>query len=252
MKAFYKVNNNQILLDFERPILQINLPNFLVNDTLQIASPGPTSDSLWVNCPSFPSLLDDIDLEFKTGTLLYLTGPAADRIVKPFLISVVLHSFNPETQAVANTLVIPSVGDFIEAFGYEEAVSITNPENALATSPNEYKLIRALEDAEALFNSYVANEPAAKNVIVFPGKRRAILNFARYFLDTRCRRQNVTDDYLRSIKELKIFNEAAVVVPVIDTTVYYNGDEIAYGSVTPCNSCSSECQAQVFPFKGNW
>lgn len=239
MKAFYKVTNNQILLDFEQPILQLALPNFLVNDTIQLSFPGPTTDTLWVNCPVFSSLLDDIVLEFTTGTLLYLTGAAANRVVKPFTIPVITHFFAPEIQTVANTNIIPSMGDFIDAFGYEEAVMITNPENALATSPNEYKIVRALEDGEALFNSYVFNEPAANNIIVYPGKRRAILNFARYFLDTRCRRKLVTDDYEKTVKELDVYS--ANLVPASDG--FYNGDDIFYSGVEVCcinNVCTKE------------
>jgi phage gp36-like protein len=250
MKAFYKINNNQILLDFERPILQVNLPSFLVNSTAQTAGPGPTTDTLWINCPVFPSEFDDIYVEFKTGTLLYLTG--TDRILLPFTIPVVLHKFNPEVQTVSNTNIVPSVGDYISAFGLQDAVMISNPENALATGPNEYVIARALEDGEALFNSYVLNAPAANEVLVFPGKRRAILNFARYFLDTRCRRQLVIDDYEKSIKELKVFVESAVVVPVADNNVYYTGDEI-YSSGETCKDChtKTDCGSTVY-LKGYW
>lgn len=243
--ARYKVNDRFLLLDFERPIFQSGAPlNFYINGIQTAAvSPGASTDSLWIEVPSqvgAQNYLDDLVLEYKPETaapLLYLSGPASDRVVSGFSKIVTIEQISSEIQDSANTSLTPVLGDFIDAYGLEEAIMISNPDNALATSPDEYKFLRAFEDAEALWSTYLLAIDFANRAAINAGKRRTLLIFARYFLDSRCRRKNVTEDYERAIANLTKVNDTAT-GPVIDLAIYTGEDEVIYGSQT-CGTCDS-------------
>jgi phage gp36-like protein len=236
MKAYIELNSNTLLLDFERPVLFNPNVVFKVNDQTAVVGSGPTTDTLRVDGGLLAdSDLTDLWVSYEPDPLvplLYLSGPASDRLVKAFEIPVLITN-RTDTLAtdVNNTNSSPLISDFIDAYGYQETVTITNPENALAQSPDEYRLIRALEDAEALYNSYLLNEAAANNAIVIAGKRRTILTFARYFLDSRCRRKVVTEDYNNAVLALELAADSVVIQPGTDL---YDGSELAYSSQTCC------------------
>jgi phage gp36-like protein len=239
--ARYKIGDSRILLDFDRPVFQSGIPqNFYVNDFQAVANTGPSTDSFWIEIPQPASNLDDLFLEYRPSTfpLLYLSGPASDRVVKAFSKVVIVEQISSELQNVTNTALSPIIGDFIDAYGLEEAIMISNPDNALATSPDEYKFLRAFEDAEALWATYLLAIDFANRAAINAGKRRTVLIFARYFLDSRCRRKNVTEDYERAIENLTKVNLTAT-GPSIDPTIYTGEDEIVYGSSVclPCNAC---------------
>lgn len=240
MKAYYF--QNKILLDFQRPILYNALVTFSINNTPGfIALPGPNSDTLEIAAGPYTEL-DDIYISYTAdlaNPFLYLNGPANSRLISSFETLVTIQSSDPVSGNVLNTTQTPLLADFINAYGLTEAILITNPEDSLASSPDEYRLLRALEDAEALYNSYVTVEAAANNLIITAGKRRTILTFARYFLDSRCRRKVVTDDYNKAILELENVLNAVVVPPGTDL---YDGSEIAYGSQQlGCDSYFNYC-----------
>lgn len=235
MKAYYKIGSNEILLDFERPVLINPSAVFKINNVISpLVSAGPNTDTFILTTQAFPSDLDDIWVSYTKNPLnpvLYLSGPVTDRIADSFeILALVTNRNSTVITDVTNTKVAPLVSDFVDAYGLTEAITITNPENALAKSPDEYKLIRALEDGEALFNSYVTNE--LSNSIVIAGKRRTILIFARYFLDSRCRRKVVTEDYENAIATLE-----AAQKPITEGSGYYDGSELAYSS----QSCPEIC-----------
>jgi phage gp36-like protein len=237
--ARYKVNDRFLLLDFERPIFQSGIPpNFYINGIQTAASPGTSTDSLWIEVPSH-GYDDDLVLEYRpeaAAPLLYLSGPASDRIVPAFSRIVVIEQISSEIQDSANTSLTPVLGDFIDAYGLEEAIMISNPDNALATSPDEYKFLRAFEDAQALWSTYLLAIDFANRAAINAGKRRTLLIFARYFLDSRCRRKNVTEDYERAIANLTKVNETA---GPVDPTIYTGEDGVIYGSQT-CGTCTSD------------
>lgn len=231
MKAYYKLGSNQILLDFEKPIFQSGIAKFTINNSNNfIATTGPTTDSLFISCPVFTSDLDDIWLSYTKNSLapnlLYTAGN--NPIVDSFSILVLVSTLGTQgTTSVLNTTLAPLISDFIDAYGLLETITITNPENSAATSPDEYKLIRALEDGEALYNSYITGDAAASKVSITAGKRRTVLTFARYFLDSRCRRKNVTEDYEKAVLALEVASASIIIPPNSDL---YNGEELAYSS----------------------
>jgi phage gp36-like protein len=243
MRARYQTGTTRILLDFDLPILQLNIPQtFYVNDALVgPITPGPSLDSLWIEgVESGP--LGDLQLSYVAAVptpLLYLAGPSTERLVNSFSIPVTIEQIASETGVLANTGLSPVLGDFIDAYGLEEAIVISNPDNALAKAPDEFKFLRAFEDAEALWNTYLLAVNSANKSVISAGKRRTILIFARYFLDSRCRRKSVTADYEAAIESMTKVNEA-LVEPSPTTGLYVSDGEIIYASQIwdDCHHCS--------------
>lgn len=92
--------------------------------------------------------------------------------------------------------------DFILAYGLREAVQITNIDDADANQPNTDRLWMAIQDADALIDSYINQSTKAGKLLVSSNRRRTSLILARYYLDTVRRREDVLKDYERAIKEL--------------------------------------------------
>jgi phage gp36-like protein len=93
--------------------------------------------------------------------------------------------------------------DFVLAYGIKEAIQITNIDDADATQPNTERLWMAIQDANALIDSYINQSTKAGKLLVSSNRRRTSLILARYYLDTVRRREDVLKDYERSIKELE-------------------------------------------------
>ncbi len=94
------------------------------------------------------------------------------------------------------------VDDFISTYGYQEALQLSNINNASASAINETRIERAIEDANSLIDAYVKQSPKANKLLVSSSRRRTAMIIARYYLDSVRRRQDVTDDYERAITEL--------------------------------------------------
>ena len=239
--ARYKLGSEYILLDFSKPILTGNIPGFYVNDQPVTTEPGPTTDSLWLSVIPFNQSLDDVWLEYRpvvTSPLLYLIGAPLDRVVTAFKKLVTIERLDSGVFNSTNTSFLPILGDFIDAYGLQEAITISNPDNALAESPDEYKFIRAFEDANALYEQYLLAIDFANRSAITAGRRRTVLIFARYFLDSRCRRKNVTEDFERAVEDLTRINLTDNTS--IEPGLYINEDFVVYGSST-CHPCNDIC-----------
>lgn len=95
-----------------------------------------------------------------------------------------------------------SPDDFVVAYGLKEAIQLTNIDDASATSVNVAKLRMAIEDANALIDSYIEQSGKAGKVLITSGRRRTALIIARYYLDTIRRREDVYKDYTECLKQL--------------------------------------------------
>jgi len=95
-----------------------------------------------------------------------------------------------------------SPDDFILAYGLKEAIQLTNIDDASATSVNVAKLRMAIEDANALIDSYIEQSGKAGKVLITSSRRRTALIIARYYLDTIRRREDVSKDYVEALKQL--------------------------------------------------
>lgn len=94
-------------------------------------------------------------------------------------------------------------GDFILAYGEKEAIGISNIDDARETEPNLDRIWMAIQDAEALIDSYIQNASKSCIRLVSSNRRRTSLAIARYYLDTVRRREDVFKDYELCIKELQ-------------------------------------------------
>lgn len=96
------------------------------------------------------------------------------------------------------------VDDFIATYGYQEALQLSNINDASAVHVNERRIERAIDDAHALIDAYVEQAPKGNKLLISSSRRRTAMIIARYYLDSVRRRQDVTDDYERAIKELDV------------------------------------------------
>ena len=96
-----------------------------------------------------------------------------------------------------------SPDDFIVAFGLKETVQLTNIEDASATTVNVAKLRMAIQDANALIDSYIENSGKAGQVLITSNRRRTALIIARYYLDTVRRRDDVRADFDSCLKQIQ-------------------------------------------------
>lgn len=95
-----------------------------------------------------------------------------------------------------------SPDDFIMAYGLKEAVQLTNIDDASATTVNVAKLRLAIEDANALIDSYIEQSGKAGKLLITSSRRRTAMIIARYYLDTVRRREDVYKDYEVALKTL--------------------------------------------------
>ena len=122
--------------------------------------------------------------------------------------------------------------DFIDAFGYEEVVQLSNLWDASATEINSGNLNRNIADAEALTNGMIATCPSVRALMPFvdpkpPLLKGYVLDIARYRMDSIQAREDVRKRYEDAIAQLKLIGKcemslglAASVPPVpVETTL---------------------------------
>jgi hypothetical protein len=144
-----------------------------------------------------------------------------------------------QTYALSNTEGLPTLGDFIEAYSLREAIEITNSGDATATQPDELKFIRAMEDAEALWNSEVLAASMTSQLLLFPGKRRALLAIARYLLDqSGCPRPHVIAAYQEVLRNIRSTTAGG------SPGAYTGDDDFFYYGVQPC--CGARPQEEIY------
>lgn len=104
-----------------------------------------------------------------------------------------------------------SPDDFITAYGLKEAIQLTNLDDASATSVNVAKMRMAIEDANALIDSYIEQSGKAGRVLITSNRRRTALIIARYYLDNVRRRDDVYKDYVEALKQLDAEREMTAI-----------------------------------------
>ncbi len=104
-----------------------------------------------------------------------------------------------------------SPDDFVIAFGLKEAIQLTNIEDASATTVNIAKMRMAIEDANALIDSYIEQSGKAGRVLITSNRRRTALIIARYYLDTVRKRDDIKSDYVEALKQLDAEREMTAI-----------------------------------------
>jgi phage gp36-like protein len=94
--------------------------------------------------------------------------------------------------------------DFIDAFGQQEAIMLTNLDDPSAIVPNLVPLNKALADATAFIDTYVGSRYVLPLTSVSTVVNRYCLDIARYMLDRIRSREDVRLRYEDAIKFLTL------------------------------------------------
>lgn len=199
-------------------MLTAPITNFVSNINLLSYS---YSGNLYIDLLTDSVIAEDQEIQVSytpdADLLLCLRGPVADPNNIALIRAVAVRSFtitalnNPDRGSnLADNYADPDKGeaydpvvdDFILAFGKQEAIQVSNIDNPSAQHVNGARIKMAIEDALSLIDSYVKMAPKAGKLLISANRRRTALTFARYYLDSVRRRDNVTQDYERAIKEL--------------------------------------------------
>jgi phage gp36-like protein len=90
--------------------------------------------------------------------------------------------------------------DFIDAFGQQETIMLTNLDDPSAIAPNPVPLNKALADATAFIDTYVGSRYVLPLTSVSTVVNRYCLDIARYMLDRIRSREDVRLRYEDAIK----------------------------------------------------
>lgn len=197
----YSYLDNTILL------LEMSIANFGSSDNLRVSYSPP--EDIFLGLRGFTESLTAAEIR-KVAVRAFSSFRVAN-LIQPVPIPEEKKNLASGFPRAGATL-RATVDDFILAYGMQEAVQVSNIDNPSANTVNEARIRMALEDAESLIDSYVTQAPKAGVIIISSSRRRTTLVLARYFLDSVRRRENVTQDYERAIKELdsNISREASV------------------------------------------
>jgi hypothetical protein len=231
-----KLQDLQVLIDFGAPVVNmgVGFQQFEVTSTSVIGATFAGDQYCTLTLGATPpdgELWLYYTAQSQGAQILKLTTPS--EAVKSFEV-LITESKVPDAQQynVANTTERPCLGDFIEAYTLKEAIDITNS-SPNATQPDELKFIRAIEDAEALWNQTVLTSSMSSQILLAPGKRRALLTIARYYLDQAgCPRPHVTAAYT------SLLNQISSTTGGIGTDPYIGDDgDFFWYSDNPCQGC---------------
>lgn len=101
--------------------------------------------------------------------------------------------------------------DFIDAFGEQEIIQLTNLYLATATAINAAKLTQCQEDAKALIDGMISTCPSVAALMPFatipPLLRSYELDICRYRMDSVQAREDVRKRYEDAIKQLTLIGQ---------------------------------------------
>ncbi len=224
MKATSYKNLSVITVTTDLPLLLTTVtlpnvtPNLLLNGGqvlytgLTIASPN--SFILQLTAP-----IDNDDLYFSYSKPVSQASPQlrnldnlpleTQRRTKVLILSQLTAAPSPDTQSTAvNSFgTEPSIDDFILTYGEKEAITLSNIGDCNEYSTiNQTKIANAIQDALVWIDTFYLQAPIARKALIQSTRRRSALIIARYYLDSCRRRENVTQDYERVIKEWDVDN----------------------------------------------
>ncbi|MGL5077325.1 MAG: phage protein Gp36 family protein [Waterburya sp.] len=161
-----------------------------VNDDLYFSYSKPLSNA-------YPQLrnLDNLPLETQRRTKVLILSQMTGGEPIPDTASTAVNSFGTE----------PSVDDFILTYGEKEAIAVSNIGDCDEYSTvNQTRIYNAIQDALTWIDTMYSQAPNSRKALIQSTRRRSALIIARYYLDSCRRRENVTQDYERVIKEWDI------------------------------------------------
>lgn len=115
----------------------------------------------------------------------------------------------PDKFGIADNCNPASVDYFIEIFGYQEAVELSNIDNPTGNKINYNKIQIALNDAATLINNYILTAPPQGKILIAGSYRRTQAILARRYLDVLRPRQQVIDAADEALKQLELWASKA-------------------------------------------
>jgi phage gp36-like protein len=98
--------------------------------------------------------------------------------------------------------------DFVDAFGFEEMVQLTNLQDSAAIVVDITKLAQNQEKAKALIDGLISQNPIVAALMPFASVPELLkayeLDITRYYLDAISARQDVRQRYEDAIAQLKL------------------------------------------------
>jgi len=111
----------------------------------------------------------------------------------------------PDKFGVADNCNPATVDYFIEVFGYQEAVELSNIDNPTGNNINFDKIQIALNDAATLINNYILTAPPQGKILIAGSYRRTQAILARWYLDVLRPRQQVIDAAEQALQQLELW-----------------------------------------------
>lgn len=115
----------------------------------------------------------------------------------------------PDRFGVANNCTPADVDYFIEIFGYNEALELSQLEDPTANQINYQRIQVALNDSAVLINNYIETAPPQGKLLIAGSYRRTQATLARWYLDTLRPRQQVVDAAEAALKQLDLWASKA-------------------------------------------
>ena len=114
-------------------------------------------------------------------------------------------NIHPDAFGVASNCNPASVDYFIEIFGYQEAVELSNIDSPTGNQIDYDKIQITLNDAAALINNYILTAPPQGKILIAGSYRRTQAVIARWYLDTLRPRQQVIEAAEKALQQLEIW-----------------------------------------------
>lgn len=115
----------------------------------------------------------------------------------------------PDPYGVANNCTPADVDYFIEVFGFNEALELSQIEDPTANKINYQRIQVALNDASVLINNFIETAPPQGKLLIAGSYRRTQAILARWYLDTLRPRQQVVDAAEAALKQLDLWASKA-------------------------------------------
>lgn len=115
----------------------------------------------------------------------------------------------PDKFGIADNCNPATVDYFVEVFGYQETVELSNIDNPTGNNINPDKIQIALNDAAILINNYILTSPPQGKILIAGSYRRTQATLARWYLDILRPRQQVIDAAEKALQQLELWASKA-------------------------------------------
>lgn len=126
--------------------------------------------------------------------------------------------------------------DYLDAFGQDEIIELTNLHDATATTVNADNLARNQEKATAVIDGMIASCPTVAAAMPFataPAILKALeLDLVRYYLDSLNPRDDVRLRYADALKQLQLIGSCQMSLGLPSTEVAPNVGSPSFSSPT--------------------